>query len=81
MLRKLLTNLMLLSVLFTHAQCVKAHHSDGWTEEIPVNQIDSITFSDTITHLASLEAKAHDCSVPHVILRWHYQHLRLLAER
>ena len=35
-----------------HAQCVKVHHSDGWTEEIPVNQIDSITFSDTTTHLA-----------------------------
>ena len=43
---------MLLSTLFAHAQCMQVHHSDGWTEEIPVNQIDSITFTDTTTHLA-----------------------------
>lgn len=49
---KLLTGLMLLTTLFTHAQCMQVHHSDGWTEEIPVKQIDSITFSYTATHLA-----------------------------
>lgn len=43
---------MLLSTLFTHAQCMQVHHSDGWTETIPVDQIDSITFSDTTNHLA-----------------------------
>lgn len=52
MLRRLLTDMMLMSALFTHAQCVQVHHSDGWTEEIPLNQIDSITFSDTTTLLA-----------------------------
>lgn len=31
---------------------MQVHHSDGWTETIPVDQIDSITFSDTTTHLA-----------------------------
>lgn len=31
---------------------MKVHHSDGWTEEIPINKIDSITFSDTTIHLA-----------------------------
>ena len=50
--RRLFTYLMLLSTLFTHAQCMHVHHRDGWTEEIPVNQIDSITFTDTTTHLA-----------------------------
>lgn len=50
--RKFLTYLMFLSTLFTHAQCMKVHLNDGWTEEIPVNQIDSITFSDSTTHLA-----------------------------
>lgn len=43
---------MLLSTLFTHAQRMQVHHSDGWTETIPVDQIDSITFSDTTNHLA-----------------------------
>lgn len=31
---------------------MQVHHSDGWTETIPVDQIDSITFSDTTNHLA-----------------------------
>lgn len=52
MLRRLFTNILLLSALFAHAQSMQVHHSDGWTEEIPVNQIDSVTFSDTTTNLA-----------------------------
>lgn len=31
---------------------MQVHHSDGWTETIPVDQIDSITFSDTTNYLA-----------------------------
>lgn len=31
---------------------MQVHHSDGWTETIPVDQIDSIMFSDTTNHLA-----------------------------
>lgn len=31
---------------------MQVHHSDGWTETILVDQIDSITFSDTTNHLA-----------------------------
>lgn len=31
---------------------MQVHHSDGWTETILVDQIDSITFSDATNHLA-----------------------------
>lgn len=47
------------------------HHSDGWTETIPVDQIDrSELLKDPV--LVKI-AEAHNRSVVQVILRWHYQ--------
>ena len=71
MLRRLFTYIMLLSTLFTHAQCMQVHHSDGWTETIPVDQIDrSELLKDPV--LVKI-AETHNRSVVQVILRWHYQ--------
>ena len=38
--------------LLTHAQCMRVHYDDGWTEQIAVEHIDSITFSPNEQHLA-----------------------------
>ena len=47
-----MTMLLLMAMtLFLHAQCMRVHLDDGWTEQIEVSKIDSITFSDS-THLA-----------------------------
>lgn len=52
LMRKLFTYIMLLSTMFTHAQCMKVHHSDGWTEEIPVENIDGdVCFNSVYTAL------------------------------
>lgn len=64
MLRQILTGLMLLTTLNTHAQCMKVHHSDGWTEDIPVNQIDSITFNDSTNLLAPTVMLNNGMSLP-----------------
>ena len=50
---------------------MQVHHSDGWTETIPVDQIDrSELLKDPV--LVKI-AEAHNRSVVQVILRWHYQ--------
>ena len=33
-LRKFCTLAMMASTLFTHAQCMRVHYDDGWTEQI-----------------------------------------------
>lgn len=47
------TTVCLMAVtLLTHAQCMRVHYDDGWTEQIAVEHIDSITFSPNEQHLA-----------------------------
>lgn len=49
---KFLAHTMLITTLFTNVQCSKAHQGEVWTEETPVNKVDSIVPSDTTIHLA-----------------------------
>ena len=51
-LRKFCTLAMMASTLFTHAQCMRVHYGDGWTEQIDVATVDSITFDNNEQHLA-----------------------------
>ena len=51
-LRKFCTLAMMASTLFTHAQCMRVHYADGWTEQIDVTTVDSITFDENKQHLA-----------------------------
>lgn len=43
---------------------MQVHHSDGWTETIPVDQIDSITFSDTTNYLAPMVMLNNGMTLP-----------------
>ena len=36
-LRKICTLALIVSTLFTHAQCMRVHYADGWTEQIDVD--------------------------------------------
>ena len=38
--------------LFTHAQIMHVHYNDGWTEQIDITKVDSITFEQNEQHLA-----------------------------
>lgn len=51
-LRHVSTICLMAMTLLTHAQCMRVHLEDGWTEQIDVNKIDSITFSENEQHLA-----------------------------
>ena len=51
-LRHLYTATLLLATLMTHAQCMRVHYDDGWTEQIDVSHVDSVTFSENPQHLA-----------------------------
>ena len=50
--KNLLTVCLLTSTLITHAQCMRVHYDDGWTEQIAVGHVDSITFTQNEQHLA-----------------------------
>jgi len=51
-LRKICTLALIVSTLFTHAQCMRVHYGDGWTEQIDVATVDCITFDNNEQHLA-----------------------------
>ena len=50
--RRLCTFALMAATLFTHAQCMRVHYDDGWTEQIDVTTVDSITFDKNEQHLA-----------------------------
>ena len=50
--RRLCTFALMTVTLFTHAQCMRVHYDDGWTEQIDVTTVDSITFDKNEQHLA-----------------------------
>lgn len=47
---------LMASALFTHAQCIRVHYDDGWTEQIDVNKVDSITFHQNSQHFQMASA-------------------------
>ena len=51
-LQRLFTFALVTPVLLTHAQSMRIHYDDGWTEQIDVAMIDSITFDMNQQHLA-----------------------------
>ena len=53
-LRHTTTAFLMAVTLFTHAQCMRVHYDDGWTAQIAVEHIDSITFSPNEQHLAPM---------------------------
>ncbi|MBQ8989061.1 MAG: hypothetical protein IJ067_05165 [Prevotella sp.] len=51
-LRLFITITLMATTLLTHAQCMRVHYNDGWTEQIDVTTVDSITFDENGQHLA-----------------------------
>ena len=51
-LRLFITITLMATTLLTHAQCMRVHYNDGWTEQIDVTTVDCITFDENGQHLA-----------------------------
>jgi len=51
-LRNICTLVLTASTLLTHAQCMRIHYGDGWTEQIDLATVDSMTFDNNEHHLA-----------------------------